>query len=151
MLGMFEKIKRKDDHLDKLQHVMICTVLTQAQQWACEHKSELILQYQSCIFTHHSAVANNDLQWKKRTIAIWQFFCDYTNIFSLVLFFLVFLRRAEILHGFCNLLCFLFLLLTVTVKNIGAFLWKMLVVYFVSHLDKQTPNFYLQVWDVLKA
>lgn len=95
MLGMFEKIKRKDDHLDKLQHVMICTVLTQAQQWACEHKSELILQYQSCIFTHHSAVANNDLQWKKRTIAIWQFFCDYTNIFSLVLFFFGFFKETR--------------------------------------------------------
>lgn len=60
-LGMSEKIERKDDHLDKLQHVIFWTVLAQAQQWVCEHKSELILQYQSCIFTHHSAVVNNDL------------------------------------------------------------------------------------------
>lgn len=56
---MFEKIKKEDDNLDKLQHVIFWTVLTQAQ--ACEHKSELILQYQSCVFTHHSAVVNNHL------------------------------------------------------------------------------------------
>lgn len=58
---MFEKIKREDDHLDKLQHVVFWTVLPQAQQWACEHKPELILQDQNWIFTHHSAVVNNNL------------------------------------------------------------------------------------------